>query len=769
MVPPSYIFYYLCSAMKYVEVVLPLPLDGLFTYSLPEEWAQQVACGMRVLVPFGKTKHHIGIVWHLTDVKPDYELKPILEVLDAQPVLLSQQIRLWNWMADYYLSPLGDIYKAALPSGMKMEEGYKPKMETYVALAPAFQNEQALHFALNALARATQQQRVMMAYLSLSHWDSLSAAMPQPSVTPITRDELLNVTHCSMATLKALVDRGFLTLYKQEVGRLNSAITATAPLHSLNAAQQKAYDEIKETFQTRNVTLLHGVTSSGKTELYIHLIEQAIKEGKQVLYLLPEIALTVQITNRLKAVFGQRLGIYHSKYSDAERVEIWNKQLSAAPYDIVIGARSAVFLPFQRLGLVIVDEEHETSFKQQDPSPRYHARSAAIILAHQYGAKTLLGTATPSMESYNNAISGKYGLVRLATRYQDIQLPQIEVVDVKDLRRRKIMKGLFSPQLLQAIDETLAEGNQVILFQNRRGFAPMLTCKDCGWVPKCANCDVSLTYHKQLNQLTCHYCGFTYTVPTHCPECGSEQLTTQGYGTEKIEDAIQKLFPQAKIARMDLDTTRTKNAYERLISDFSQGKTNILIGTQMISKGLDFDHVQVVGILDADTMLNYPDFRAYEHAFTMMAQVSGRAGRKGRQGRVILQTKMPDLPLIRQVVAHDFNHFSHDLLEERALFHYPPFYQLVYVFLKHNKNEVVETAAVEMGSRLKQLFGTRILGPDKPAVARVKTMHIRKIVIKLERNLDPQKVREALRWVQKQMMQDKHYAALHIYYDVDPL
>ena len=511
------------------------------------------------------------------------------------------------------------------------------------------------------------------------------------------------------------------------------------------------------------------MTSSGKTELYIHLIEQAIKEGKQVLYLLPEIALTVQITNRLKAVFGQRLGIYHSKYSDAERVEIWNKQLSAAPYDIVIGARSAVFLPFQRLGLVIVDEEHETSFKQQEPAPRYHARSAAIILANQYGAKTLLGTATPSMESYNNAISGKYGLVRLATRYQDIQLPQIEVVDVKDLRRRKIMKGLFSPQLLQAIDETLAAGNQVILFQNRRGFAPMLTCKDCGWVPKCANCDVSLTYHKQLNQLTCHYCGFTYTVPTHCPECGSEQLITQGYGTEKIEDAIQKLFPQAKIARMDLDTTRTKNAYERLISDFSQGKTNILIGTQMISKGLDFDHVQVVGILDADTMLNYPDFRAYEHAFTMMAQVSGRAGRKGRQGRVILQTKMPDLPLIRQVVAHDFNHFSHDLLEERALFHYPPFYQLVYVFLKHNKNEVVETAAVEMGSRLKQLFGTRVLGPDKPAVARVKTMHIRKIVIKLERSLDPKKVREALRWVQKQMMQDKHYAALHIYYDVDPL
>ena len=769
MVPPSYIFYYLCSAMKYVEVVLPLPLDGLFTYSLPEEWAQQVACGMRVLVPFGKTKHHIGIVWHLTDVKPDYELKPILEVLDAQPVLLSQQIRLWNWMADYYLSPLGDIYKAALPSGMKMEEGYKPKMETYVALAPAFQNEQALHFALNALARATQQQRVMMAYLSLSHWDRLSAAMPQPSVTPITRDELLNVTHCSMATLKALVDRGFLTLYKQEVGRLNSAATATAPLHSLNAAQQKAYDEIKETFQTRNVTLLHGVTSSGKTELYIHLIEQAIKEGKQVLYLLPEIALTVQITSRLKKVFGNRLGIYHSKYSDAERVEMWNKQLSNAPYDVVLGARSAVFLPFQKLGLVIIDEEHETSFKQQEPSPRYHARSSAVVLASLYKAKTLLGTATPSMESYYNAQQGKYGLVTLSTRFKGIELPQIDVVDVKDLQHRKMMQGMFSPRLLQAIGNALQDGKQVILFQNRRGFAPRIECTECGWVPKCTNCDVTLTVHKNLNLLSCHYCGFTYSMPTKCPQCGSEKLVSRGYGTEKIENQVRELFPEARVARMDLDTTHTRNAYERIIADFSAGRTNILIGTQMISKGLDFDNVSVVGILDADAMMNYPDFRAYEHAFMMMSQVSGRAGRKGRQGLVILQTKSADLPIIRQVVEHDFKSFCADLLDERALFHYPPFFHLVYVYLKHNKNEIVETAALEMGSRLRQYFSDRILGPDKPAIARVKTMHIRKIIIKLENGIDQKRVREVLRYVQKQMMQDKRYAALHIYYDVDPV
>ena len=756
--------------MKYVKVILPLPLDGLFTYAVADDLVAKVQVGCRVLVPLGKSKKYMGIVMHIVDEKPSFDVKPIIEVVDRQPILLQQQRKLWQWISDYYLSPLGDIYKAALPSGLKAEEGYRPKTEAYVTLGEAYRNEQALHVAMNILARATKQLKAFVGFLSLSHWDTLNGTAPQEELKEITREELMNTTNASAAVIKALVDCQFLTLYQKEVGRLNTSEAAHPEcMKPLNKAQTEAFDAINAQFAMKNVVLLHGVTSSGKTEIYIHLIQQALNRGEQVLYLLPEIALTVQITSRLKQVFGNRLGIYHSKYSDAERVEIWNKQLSDTPYDVILGARSAVFLPFQKLGLVVIDEEHETSFKQQDPAPRYHARSAAVVLASLYKARTLLGTATPSMESYYNAQQGKYGLVTLATRFKGIQLPQIEVVDTKDLQRRKMMAGVFSPRLLEAIRQALNDEKQVILFQNRRGFAPRIECKECGWVPKCANCDVTLTYHKNLNQLSCHYCGFTYSVPVKCPQCGSEKLVSRGYGTEKVEDQVRELFPEARVARMDLDTTHTRNAYERIIDDFSAGRTNILIGTQMISKGLDFDNVSVVGILDADAMLNYPDFRAYEHAFMMMSQVSGRAGRKGRQGLVILQTKSADLPVIGQVVRHDFKSFCTDLLDERSLFHYPPFYHLVYVYLKHTKNEVVETAALEMGSRLRQYFSDRILGPDKPAIARVKTMHIRKIVIKLEHGIDLKRVREVLRYVQKQMMQDKRYAALHIYYDVDPM
>ena len=450
------------------------------------------------------------------------------------------------------------------------------------------------------------------------------------------------------------------------------------------------------------VTLLHGVTSSGKTELYIHLIQRAIDRGEQVLYLLPEIALTVQITTRLQRVFGRRLGIYHSKYSDAERVEIWQKQLSASPYDVILGARSACLLPFQRLGLVIIDEEHENSFKQQDPAPRYHARSTAIMMAHMSDARVVLGTATPSVESYHNAMNGKYGLVELTQRYQGIELPRIEVVDIKDLRRRKMMNGPFSPQLLAALRATFERGEQAILFQNRRGFAPMIECRECGWVPKCQNCDVSLTLHKNLNMLTCHYCGFTYPVPQKCPNCESTDLRGRGYGTEKIEDQVQTIFPDIKVARMDLDTTRTRTAYERLISDFSQGKTQLLIGTQMVTKGLDFDRVSLVGILDADAMLNYPDFRSYEHAFMMMAQVAGRAGRKGRQGLVILQTRNPELPVVGQVVGNDYAGFYRSLLAERRDFCYPPYFRLVYVYLKHRHDDLVSTGVRQARARSRQ-------------------------------------------------------------------
>lgn len=727
---------------------------------------------MRVVVPCGQKKTYTALCVEVTDKKPDIgvkNIKCIYSVLDGMPMLLPQQLKLWQWMADYYMCPLGDIYKAALPAGLKAEDGYRPKTETYVGLTEKFHDEMALNIALDMVSRYEKQQKALAGYLELSHWAEISGTAIPDDIKEITQTELCNVTHCTTPTVKSLVKRGILEIYQKEVGRLNTDGEFT-PQNAklLNEAQQEAYNQVLMQFMKKNVVLLHGVTSSGKTEIYIHLILKALQDHKQVLFLLPEIALTVQIMERLQRVFGSRLGIYHSKYSDAERVEIWKKQVSACPYDIIIGARSAALLPFKNLGLVIIDEEHETSYKQQDPAPRYHARSAAIMLASMYGAKTLLGSATPCMETYTNAKNGKFGYVRLDKRYKDIALPKIEVVDVKDMTRRKMMKGPFSPRLLEAIQESLDNNKQVILFQNRRGFVPIVECQDCGWIPKCEHCDVSLTMHKNINLLTCHYCGYTYAIPKVCPKCGGIHLRGRGFGTEKIEDQIMELFPEAKVARMDLDTTRTKNAYARIIEDFAYGKTNVLIGTQMITKGLDFDRVQLVGILDADSMLNYPDFRAYEHSYMMLQQVSGRAGRKGKQGLVILQTKSADLPVIEQVAANDSKTFYEDLDEERRLFNYPPYTRLIYVYLKHQHDNMVESAALMLGSILRGWFGERILGPDKPAVARVKSMCIRKIMIKLENGIDQKKVREYLRMAQKQILQDKQYAALQIFYDVDP-
>ena len=727
-----------------------------------------VRVGVRVLVTFGRSKTYLGIVAKVHDVKPEgYQVKPIAQVMDEEPIVTERQLQLWQWISDYYLSPIGDVYKAALPSGLKAEEGYKPKTETYIRLTAQYCNVTALHIALNVLGRAPKQLEAFTAYLELSHWDEMEDGVKPVEVT---REELLNASHASAETLKQLEKRQMLETYEVEVGRLNhSGEYRPELIQLLSEAQQTAYNAILMSMMKHRVTLLHGVTSSGKTEIYIHLIKRALERKEQVLYLLPEIALTVQMMQRLQRVFGNRLGIYHSKYSDAERVEIWQKQLSKNPYDVILGARSAVLLPFQHLGLVIVDEEHETSYKQQDPAPRYHARSAAIMLAQQQDAKVVLGTATPSMESYHNAQTGKYGLVELTERYKGIELPEIQVVDIADLQHRKMMAGPFSPLLLTKVREALGRGEQAILFQNRRGFAPMIECRQCGWVPRCQHCDVSLTLHRQLNQLTCHYCGYTYRVPTECPCCGSTDLRTKGYGTEKIEEQVREVFPEARVARMDLDTTRTRNAYERIITDFSAGRTNILIGTQMISKGLDFDKVSVVGILNADTMLNYPDFRAYEHAFMMMAQVSGRAGRKGRRGLVILQTKQKDLPVIQQVVRNDYTSLYKSLAAERQAFHYPPYYHLVYVFMKHSHDDVVNTAGIEMGSRLRQWFGERVLGPDKPSVAKVKSQNIRKLVLKLENGIDMKRVREYLLLAQSQMLADKRYASLQIYYDADPL
>lgn len=774
--------------MRYVEVILPLPLEGTFTYVVPDALLDKVVPCVRLLVPFGKTKTYIGICDAYPSDHPNnnddndgIKYKAILAILDDGPVLLPQQLQLWHWIANYYMSPIGDVYKAALPSGLKGEDSYKPHTEVYVCLGKQFRGEQELHIALNGLARATKQQKVLMSYLELSGIanvpELVSTDVTQTNnkqhnqLRAVSKDELRNTTHCSLAIINSLIEKGILQTYRKEVSRLNNGYDKLQPnaIHALNDAQTIAYDKILLQMMAHNVTLLHGVTSSGKTEIYIHLIFKALQEHKQVLYLLPEIALTVQITNRLRCVFGNKLGIYHSRYNDEERVEIWQKQLSNEPYEVILGARSAVFLPFQRLGLVIIDEEHENSFKQQDPAPRYHARSVAIVLAQMYGAKTLLGTATPSIESYRNAQLGKYGLVTLSQRYKDIQLPTIEVVDIKDLRRRKLMSGPFSPRLIAAVRDALQRGEQAILFQNRRGFAPMIECRTCGWVPHCPNCDVSLTYHKSMNVLTCHYCGYTERVPEQCPNCESKDIKGRGYGTEKIEDEIMEVFPDARIARMDLDTTRTKNAYERLINDFSASKTNLLIGTQMVSKGLDFDHVSVVGILDADNMLNYPDFRAYEHAFTMMAQVSGRAGRKGKQGLVILQTKNPELPVIQQVVNNSYTAFYKSQLEERTAFHYPPFFHLIYIYIKHRNNDIVESASMELGSRIREIFGNRVLGPDKPTVARVKTLHIRKIMLKLENGIDYKLAKQYLRSIRDTMMKEKRYGALTIYFDVDPL
>ena len=754
--------------MKYADILLPVPLEGFFTYAVPERLREQIAFGMRVLVNFGPKKTYVGIVVRFHDEEPKgYNTKEIIDIADKQPMLLDKQLQLWQWIAEYYLAPIGDIYKAAMPAGLKAEDGYKPKTETYIRLAEKYRTVEALHIAINMLTRAEKQLAAFLGYLQLSHWDE---AEHHANIEEITREELMNASHSTSTTIGMLVKRGMLETYEKEVGRRNhSGEPHPENIQKLSPAQQDAYNAILFSMMRKNVTLLHGVTSSGKTEIYIHLIQHTLDEGKQVLYLLPEIALTVQIMDRLQKVFGRRLGIYHSRYSDGERVEIWQKQMSNDPYDIILGARSAVFLPFQKLGLVIIDEEHETSFKQQDPAPRYHARSAAIVLASMYGAKTLLGTATPSIESYYNAKTGKYGYVSLTQRFEGIELPEFRIVDVKDLQHRKMMTGPFSPMLLAEVRKALEEGKQAILFQNRRGFAPMIECKQCGWVPHCQHCDVSLTLHRNTNQLTCHYCGYTYSIPTKCPNCEGTELRTRGYGTEKIEESIRDIFPEAKVARMDLDTTKTRNAYERIINDFAMGRTNILIGTQMISKGLDFANVSVVGILNADSMLNFPDFRAYEHAFMMMAQVSGRAGRKGKRGLVILQTKSPDLPIVQQVMNNNYEAMYEGVTAERKEFHYPPFYRLVYVYLKHRDDKVVASAAATLAFKLRIWFGERVLGPDKPSVAKVKSLNIRKIMIKLENGIDIQKVRQYLRKAHSDILKDKRFNSLVIYYDVDPL
>ncbi len=741
----------------FADVILPLPLADTFTYSVPKELGSLIREGCRVSVPLGKSKHYTALVSRIHDNEPtEYTVRPITELLDESPILLPTQTKLWEWISRYYMCSMGEIFKAAVPQGLKGE--FKPKMEQRIRLTARYNNATALNLIQQSLSRAPRQQRLLNTYLQLTSGGG-----------EISKHKLIEEADVSPNICKELIDKAIFESYEVEIGRLSNNTTPVTPQNSLNEAQAEALEKIEDSFATKNVTLLHGVTSAGKTEVYIHLITKAIESGKQVLYMLPEIALTKQIIERLRRVFGNRIGLYHSKFSDAERVEIWKKQLSDTPYDIILGVRSSMFLPFKNLGLVIVDEEHENSYKQQEPAPRYNARNAAMVLASYFGAKTLLGTATPSIDTYYNATTGKYGLVNLNRRFRSVQMPDIEILDLQDLSRRKQITGPFTDPLTEAIGKALSDKKQVILFQNRRGYSPLMECRNCGWVPRCKHCDVSLTLHKNAGKLTCHYCGYTIPAPKICPNCEENNFINLGYGTEKIEDDLLKIFPNARTARMDLDTTRTRTAYEGIINDFQEGKTDILIGTQMVSKGLDFENVAVVGILNADTLLNYPDFRSAERAFQLMAQVAGRAGRGNGQGKVYIQTRQPDNPIIPLIVQNDYKQFYNNQLAERMLFHYPPYYRLVYVYMKHRDIHLLEEFSEIVGERMRQLFDYRVLGPDLPPVARVQQQYIRKIVLKVENNLSQYIINDTLIALQNELQDNKRYKAVTMFYDVDPL
>jgi len=821
------------ASTKFVDVILPLPLANTFTYSVPSEWSESVRMGMRVIVPFGKKKMYTAVVYRVHTVTPTvYEAKDIICLLDEAPILRRPQMKFWEWISSYYQAFLGDVYQAAVPAGLKLEsktqvrinpdyeaeallseretkvldalsdgkaisilelnvitemrdamptlklllekgaveineelsEKFRVKTEVYVRLTTVTLQEGNLHRLFDELSRAKKQLDVLMMYIDLS-----KCLVPK-NQREVTRKELLERTGASASVLGGLMERGAMETYSKEIGRLDLSEYKTAELYPLNEHQLVAYKEVVKLFVEKPVVLLHGVTSSGKTEIYIQLINKVLAEGKQVLYLVPEIALTTQLTSRLKRVFGRRLGVYHSKFSDAERVEIWNNVLNDKTYDVIIGVRSSIFLPFRQLGLIIVDEEHESSYKQYDPAPRYHARNAAIVLASMHGAKTLLGTATPAIETYHNALSGKYGLVELKQRHQEMAMPEIIVVDTKEAYRKKQMESHFTPLLLEKISKALENHEQVILFQNRRGYAPYIECKVCSQVPHCKNCDVSLTVHKAFNTLTCHYCGYTEPIPTICPACGTAgSLTSKGFGTEKIEDEIKLIYPDARVSRMDLDTTRSKKSYEKIITDFEQHKVDILIGTQMVSKGLDFECVSLVGILNADNMLNFPDFRAHERAYQLMAQVSGRAGRKNKQGTVILQTSSPEHPIIAQVINNDYKAMYETQCEERQLFKYPPFFRMIQIVLRHRDPNVLNQAAIRLAADMRSVFGMRVLGPNVPAVSRIQNMYIKHILLKIETEASSEKAKELLREITNQVIAEPKFKALWVNLDVDPM
>ncbi|MCD4792107.1 MAG: primosomal protein N' [Bacteroidales bacterium] len=829
----NYIYDLNNNKTTYTEIILPVPLPKLYTYSVPDDINADELRGKRVIVQFGKKKHYTGIVKNVTSQKPGYETKEIISVLDEKPIISDIQFQLWDWTADYYMCTLGDVFRAALPSGLKLEsqtniilipetdysdisekeeliiglltnedflpiskieketdfnvlpvikklvdkeivkaeewikKKYKPKYDDYISLPDELKNEIYLTEILDKLNRAKKQSELLMSFIYMIKYGSDRYGGLKPANEFLKKD-LLKHSGASQANLKALIDKGYLKLQKKEVSRFPESEYKIEENNELNEHQKKALSEIKKGFLEKDTVLLHGITSSGKTEIYIELIKEQLNKGKQVLYLLPEIALTAQITTRLSKIFGDKLGVYHSKFNDNERVEVW-KSLQNKKYEIILGVRSSVFLPFENLGIIIVDEEHENTYKQFNPAPRYNARDVSIVAAKIHGAKVLLGTATPSIESYFNAKTGKYGLVELFIRYKDISLPEIEVADIKEARHRKQMKSLFAPTMLAAIKHALENKEQIILFQNRRGFSPFTECETCGYIPRCENCDVSLTYHKYTNQLVCHYCGYSERASKICKACESPAMATRGFGTQKIEDEIKEFFPEVKVARMDTDSTGSKKAYQKIICEFETGKTNVLIGTQMVSKGLDFDNVALVGIMNADNMLNFPDFRAFERAYQLMAQVSGRAGRKNKQGKVIIQTSDKIHPIIKNVIDNNYSAMFISQSEIRKQYKYPPFYRLIQLNIKHKQKHIVDEASEQLARELRAIFGKRILGPEFPVISWIKTWYIKVILIKLEKKVSHKKAKELINITINNVKSNDKFKYVQFVADVDPM
>ena len=818
----------------FVEVILPLSLHDLFIYKVPPFLEHKIQAGQRVVVQFGQKKFYAALVVSIIEKTPEHiDIKEIVQILDESPIVFPKNLELWRWIARYYCSTLGDVFKAALPPGLKLESQskviltepytfgdlskneqlfvknindiisvaelqkrlkdefsystlksllkkglihveekidtrYKTKTETFIKLHPEITSKETVNKIIEKLARAKKQQALLI------HFCSITKAFEPDQKNFIVQKELFGKTGSHSPVVKELVKKNILAQFQQKVSRIEEDETAQVSLNLLNPYQEKALAEIKKSFCRKQVTLIHGITASGKTEIYIHLIDEILKSGKQALYLVPEISLTTQIISRLKNVFGNKVGVYHSKLSSPERVEIWEKvlQFQTEPrkgYQIILGARSAVFLPFSNLGLVIVDEEHENSFKQFDPAPRYNARDMAVIMSMQNNAKVLLGSATPSFETYYNAITGKYGLVNLTKRHSEIELPEIWVADVKHAYKRKAMRSVLTPELFELTKKALNSNEQVIFFQNRRGYSPFVECFACGWVPKCKNCDVSLTYHKHKNRLTCHYCGFSRPFPGACNKCGLPEIKTRGFGTEKIEDELKSLFPNARIARMDFDTTQTKNAFDKIIRNIEHHKTDILIGTQMVTKGLDFEHVSVVGILNADNLINFPDFRAHERAFQLILQVSGRAGRKHNRGKVVIQTSQPEHPLIKIIQEQDYVTAFNTLIKERKLFSYPPFFRFIKIVVKHKNIDTVNRASAHLASLLKRNNSFILLGPEFPLITKIQLWYNKEIWLKInrEKNLDELKQFIMQCIVNTKRQSDNSTCMINV--DVDPL